>query len=185
MHRQSHPPNGKNRLRRSGWLLLGVLSLVLACGYHFTPGGENIDKAIQTIYVDNFVNSTSEANVELYLRASFIEQIIQHPRFKVNDDAVKADALLKGSIKALSRAPLSYTAGSANQAAEERLTVVMDLTLSERESKKVIWSDANFTQTQDYIIQNVNVTELNRRNALIKLCSDGAERAYRAMLSGF
>jgi hypothetical protein len=62
---------------------------------------------------------------------------------------------------------------------------MMELTFEDQSSQKVIWSNKNFSGYQDYAFTDVSTKETNRRNALIKLANDTAERAYRLMMSGF
>jgi hypothetical protein len=97
--------------------LLYCFLLVVACGYGFIPDGEAIDKNIQKIFVDVFINKTSEANIENTFRTAFIDQVIQGRRFKIAGSPGEADAILKGSIESLSAAALSYQA--TNLAAED------------------------------------------------------------------
>lgn len=165
-------------------VLLFCLALVAACGYRFIPDGEAIDKNIQKIFVDVFANKTSEANVENLFRAAFIDQVIQGRRFKLAGSPGEADAILRGSIESLTAAALSLQATSL--AAEDRITVVLSLTLEAQNPKKILWSNSSFPGTQDYSMgNNLSVAQANKNNALIKLSSDTAERAYRLMMSGF
>ncbi|MFH1079115.1 MAG: LptE family protein [Pseudomonadota bacterium] len=158
--------------------------LVAACGYRFIPDGEAIDKNIQKIFVDVFINKTSEANIENTLRAAFIDQVILGRRFKLAGSPGEADAIFKGSIESLNAAPLSYQA--TNLAAEDRITIVLSLTLEAQNPKMVLWANSSFSGTQDYSLgNNLSIAQANKKNALIKLCNDTAERAYRLMMSGF
>jgi len=165
-------------------VILCCFLLVAACGYSVIPDGEAIDKNIQKIFVDVLVNKTSEANIENTFRTAFIDQFIQGRRFKLAGSPGEADAILKGSIESLSAAALSYQATSL--AAEDRITVVLSLTLEAQNPKNVIWANSSFSGLQDYIMgNNLSIAQANKKNALIKLCNDTAERAYRLMMSGF
>jgi len=165
-------------------VLLFCFLLVVACGYGFLPDGEAIDKKIQKVFVDVFINKTSEANIENTFRTAFIDQVIQGRRFKLAGSPGEADAILKGSIESLSAAALSYQATSL--AAEDRITVVLSLTLEAQNPKNVIWANSSFSGLQDYLMgNNLSIAQANKKNALIKLCNDTAERAYRLMMSGF
>jgi outer membrane lipopolysaccharide assembly protein LptE/RlpB len=163
-----------------------VLALA-GCGYHFSGGGENIDRSIQKVYVETFVNGTSEAGIENTFRSAFIDQFIRGGRFKLVDNKPSADAVLKGNIKGLNTSPLSHTLGSL--AAEQRMAVVLELVFETTSSgeKKVLWLNKDFSVTGDYIVDtsNANATELLRKTALTKLANDTAERAYSMMMSGF
>jgi hypothetical protein len=157
--------------------------LVAGCGYRFSPGGEYIDKKIRTVFVDNFANKTSEANVENTIRNSFIDQFIIGGRLALVEGREKADAVFKGSVNSIVTSPLSYQ--RTGLASGERLTVAMELVFEEEDTHKLIWSNKNFTATQDYSFTDLNTRDINRRNALIKLSNDSAEKAYRLMMSGF
>jgi len=157
--------------------------LVAGCGYRFSPGGEYIDKKIRTVFVDNFANKTSEANVENTIRNSFIDQFIIGGRLALVDRREKADAVFKGSVNSIVTSPLSYQ--RTGLASGERLTVAMELVFEEEDTHKLIWNNKNFTATQDYSFTDLNTRDTNRRNALIKLSNDSAEKAYRLMMSGF
>ena len=163
-----------------------VLALA-GCGYHFAGGGENIDRSIQKVYVQTFVNGTSEAGIENTFRSAFIDQFVRGGRFKLVDNNPSADAVVKGNIKALNTTPLSHTLGSI--AAEQRMTVVLELVFETTSSgeKKVLWLNKDFSVTGDYIVNptDANATQTLRNTALTKLASDTAERAYSMMMSGF
>lgn len=162
-----------------------LLFAVSGCGYHFAGGGENIDKSIQKIYVETFANNTSEANIENYFRAGFMDKFVRGGRFKLVDSKEASDAVLKGIIKGLSTTPLSRTTSSL--AAEERLTVILELVFEVTADNKPIWVNSDFYCTIDYLVDSTNasVTEVRRREALTKLSTDTAERAYSMMMSGF
>jgi hypothetical protein len=180
----------KNRSRNQPLLVgpgyAGALLLVLllaSCGYRFTGGGESIHPAIRTIFVDVFTNRTSEAYAESIFRTAFISRFVQDGRFKLAGSRAEADAICRGTIKMLQVSPLSYKAG--NLSAEDRLTIILEISLEERMSGRTIWSDSAFTGVGDYPVTTVGVTETSRKNALIKLANDTAERAYRLIMSGF
>jgi len=62
----------------------------------------------------------------------------------------------------------------------------LSLTLEAQNPKKVLWTNSSFSGTQDYLMgNNLSVAQANKKNALTKLASDTAERAYRLMMSGF
>jgi len=162
-----------------------VFVLLLAgCGYNFAGrGGESVFPTVKTLYVESFINKTSEANLDNIFRTAFNSEIVQNGRFKLAGSMEEADAVLRGTIQALVAAPIAYK--PSNLAAEDRITVVMDLSLEDGKSAKPLWSSYGFTMTGDYAITSVGVTEVSRRNALVKLGSDSAEKAYRLMMSDF
>ncbi|MFA6413564.1 MAG: LptE family protein [Syntrophales bacterium] len=164
-------------------ILLAMLLIPSGCGYHFSPGGEYIDPDVQKIFIEPFANRTSQANLEDTIRLAITDWFVRGQRFKIVDSEDQADALFRGTVKSLTTAPLSY--GGTNVAAEERMTLTLDLSFEDRRTKKTIWKNGDFSGTQDYPVANVNATEAARKNALTKLSRDTAERAYRMMMSGF
>jgi hypothetical protein len=175
------------RLQGGGSLLIGIgliVLLVAGCGYHFAGGGgETFQPHIRTVYVEAFANQTSEASAENLFRSAFNSEIVRMGRFKLAAGQGEADALFRGTILSLTASPLAYK--TSNLSAEDRLTVVLSLSLEETASGKVLWATEGFSATGDYRVTSVGVTEISRRNALTKLASDAAERAYRAMIADF
>lgn len=165
-------------------VLLSCFLLAAACGYRFIPEGEAIDPNIRKIYVDVFANKSSEANIENTFRTAFIDQVLQGQRFRLAGSPNEADVIIRGSIESFLAAPLSYQI--TNLAAEDRMNIVLSLTLEAQNPKKILWTNSSFSGVQDYFMgNNLSVAQANKKNALIKLANDTAERAYRLMMSGF
>lgn len=166
------------------FIILTTMFLVLAaCGYHFSPGGEYIDPDVRKVFIEPFANRTSQANLEDTIRLAITDWFVRGRRFQIVDNEAQADAIFRGTVKSLTTAPLSSR--TTNLAAEERMTLTLELSFEDRRTKKVIWKDANFSGTQDYPVASLSDTEAARKNALTKLSRDTAERAYRMMMSGF
>jgi hypothetical protein len=179
----------KNPLKRGVIRTLTTITFIITallfsgCGYRFSPGGEYIDKSIRTVFIDNFSNRTSEANIENTFRTAFIDQFNIGGRFTPVDRREKADSVFKASINNLTISPLAYQKSVIAQ--EERVTITMELTFEDQSNQKAIWSNKSFSGYQDYTFTDVSTKETNRKNALVKLANDTAERAYRLMMSGF
>ena len=160
--------------------------LLAGCGYHFvggSGGGETFYPHLKTIYVETFANRTSEANAENIFRSAFNSEMVQRGRFKLVSRPEEADSIFRGTIVALVANPLAYK--PTNLSAEDRLTIILDLSFVENSSGNVLWANNAFTMTGDYAVTSVGVTETSRRTALTKLASDVAGKAYRAMISNF
>ncbi len=165
-------------------MLFLLAAVVYGCGYHFSPGGENIDKSIQTVFVEKFGNFTSEANLENYVQSAFINEVRQGSRFKLAESREKADAIVSGKILQSDVSHLSYT--SLDVAKEDRVTVTMEVTFKETRTGQIIWNNNALTGKEAFLVAAApSRTETNRKNALIKLVKDMSERAYRGIMSGF
>ena len=166
--------------------LIGIVLLVLllsGCGYSFSGMSKSAYPTIQSVFVDTFTNRTSEANLDVILRTAFSNEIVQNGHFKLVSSRGEADAIFRGTILSLQVAPLAYKAGSLS--AEDRITVTLELIFEDRVSGRTLWTNGSFIGTGDYRVTAVGATEANRKNALIKLASDSAEKAYRLMMSDF
>jgi len=160
-----------------------LLFLLAGCGYRFEGGVETIHPAVRTVFVDVFANRTSEAYAANIFRNAFINRFVQDGRFRLAPSRGEADAVLHGTVKNLLTYPLAYKA--SNFSAEDRLVITLVLSFEERASGRILWADGVFSGSGDYPVTTVDATESNRRNALIKLADDTAERAYRLIMSGF
>lgn len=177
----------EHRPLRIDWRrLMGTVLLVLllsGCGYSFSGMSKSAYPTIQTVFVDTFTNKTSEANLDVILRTAFSNEIVQNGHFKLASSRGEADAIFRGTILSLQVAPLAYKAGSLS--AEDRITVTLELFFDGRVSGRNLWTNGSFIGTGDYRVTAVGATEINRRNSLIKLAGDAAEKAYQLMMSDF
>lgn len=167
-------------------LFFAMIAVTISgCGYRFSPGGEWIDSGIRTVFIDNLVNSTSEPYVEIYLRSGFEDQFRKSSRFRLANSRETADAVLKGTLSALSTSYVAYD--RYDKATESRAIMVLNLAFEERKTGKKLWSVANFTGNESYRVDqaNPNATSTNKQAALQKLSGDMAEKAYRNLMSGF
>jgi hypothetical protein len=173
--------------KQTGRAVLAALLLIAlgssACGYRFTGEQTRVEPGLRTVFVEAFTNRTGEAHAENIVRTAFISRFVQEGRFTLAGSRGEADLILSGSVRSLRTSPLAYKAGDL--AAENRLTVTLELTLGERTSGRILWAEPALTTTADYAVASVNLTEASRKNALTKLANDAAGRAYRLMMSGF
>lgn len=159
-------------------------TLILSCGYAFAPQGDYIDKRIQAVYVQSFENKTPQAELENYVRTAFIDQFMLSGRFRIVQNIESADAIVKGSILNINTAPLSYRANTL--VAEERATMILEISFREKESGKNIWSSNSAAGQVDYQLEdNINTFPATRKSAYIKLSNDAAEKTFNMMMSGF
>jgi len=161
-----------------------LLTSCLSCGYHFSPGGENIDAAVQKVFIGNFSNSTSEANVENYIRNAFFTRFRSGTRFSLVAGKGKADAVLTGKIKSITSSHLAYS--SSDMARENRVWMTVEVVFKRTDNGGVIWMNKGLSGREAYTVDvNTTTTAANRKTAISKLSIDMADKAYRNMMSGF
>ncbi len=179
---------GKTRHLGQGFWALLLFSLIIAvagCGYRFSPGGDWIDGRLQTVFVDNVVNTTSEPLIEIYFRNGLEDQFRKSSRFRLASSKDTADTILQGTIVSLNTPPVAYD--RFDKATENRAVMTVNLLFEERDSKKKIWAITNFSGNETYKIDqaNPNATSGSKAVALQKLSNDMAEKAFRNLMSGF
>ena len=157
---------------------------LFGCGYSFVQRGESLDSLIQKVYIAPFVNKTSQAELEYYFRSAFMNTFIQNSRFKMARDVHEADAVVRGTILNYNTTPLARLRDDL--AAEERATVVMEVVFEDNINGKILWRTTHMTDSEDYrLSRDINMVSSARRNALMKLANDMAEKAFNLMMSGF
>ncbi|MCK9230632.1 MAG: LPS assembly lipoprotein LptE [Syntrophales bacterium] len=164
-------------------LMIMAVLVSASCGYRFAGSADAIDPSIRHVYVAPFINATSEALIENYLRNDFIDRFRRGGRFSIAGNAEDGDALVRGTVTNVFTSRATYT--TAESAIEDRIHMSLDLIFEER-SGDILWSQKGFSGTEVYrVSDDPGTTERSRSAALKKLSSDLAERAYRTMLSGF
>ena len=176
------------RQTRRGFRALLLFSLIVAvagCGYRFSPGGEWIDKSLQTVFVDNIANTTSEPFIEIYLRNGLEDQFRKSSRFRLAASKDAADLIMQGTILSLNVPPVAYD--RYDKATEGRAVMTIDLLFEDRRAGKKLWAVTNFSGNETYRIDQANpsATSVSKGTALQKLSNDMAEKAYRNLMSGF
>ena len=165
-------------------VLLFFASWVLAgCGYHFSGAGGAELHHLQSFFVDVFVNKTNEAYAANVFRNALINRFVHAGRFKLAKSREEADIVCRGTINRILTSPLSYNA--ANLASEERMTATLEILCEETKTGRIIWNNRNLIGTGDYRFTGAESAEKNRKNALLKLADDMAERACSLMMSDF
>lgn len=180
------PSTAGTRRKRLVLLFLVLITLTLvSCGYRFSPGGEWIDKSLQTVFVDNIANTTSEPFIEIYLRNGLEDQFRKSSRFRLAASKDAADLIMQGTILSLNIPPVAYD--RYDKATEGRAVMTVNLLFEQRAAGKKLWAVTNFSGNETYRIDQANpsATSVSKSTALQKLSNDMAEKAYRNLMSGF
>jgi outer membrane lipopolysaccharide assembly protein LptE/RlpB len=165
------------------FLALILILPLSGCGYRFAPAGETMGREIRAVYIDTFTNYTSEAYVENYVRNAFINQFIRGNRFKSAYGKETSDAVLSGKVKGFSTSHVSYEKNDT--AREDTVSLSFDVEFKDSNGK-ILWSKKSLSGREAYRIDdNPTIAERNRKEAVIKLSRDMAEKIYRDIMSGF
>ena len=163
------------------WLAVVILALLLGgCGYHFSEVSGSRD-GIRKIYVGIFLNRTDVAYLENIFRNAMIDQFVRSNIFQVVGEEADADAVVSGRILRISTRYTAYE--ETDLGMEERIYLSVQIVFEDRETGRTLWEDRNFSGAEDYLVRDAVRT--GKREALIKLSQDMAERAYRLMIADF
>ena len=163
-------------------LIIFVLLLVLtSCGYQFVGGGY-LNSDVTRVAMGPMDNESSETGAGVVFTNAIIKEIMEKTDTKLVDD-VKAVAVLKGRINAITFATLSRSTTEA--VVERRVSANVDMQLVDKD-EQIIWSVKNFISHEDYKVSEDKVTdESNKRDALDKIALRTAEKLVSRMMHNF
>ncbi len=148
---------------RLGWVLF--LCLLAGCGYSLQATAPH---HIRTLYVETFRNETFEPGLESELTNEIINRFLFDGTLQVTSRG-KADAVLTGTVTTYLREPLAFT--SAEEVEEYRLTLFVDMKLSDTRTQKVLWEERRFVGDTTYFTTGrlAKSEEKARTEALVEL----------------
>lgn len=159
------------------FLLVAALS---GCGYHISGKTGRMPGKIENLTIPIFENRTAKPDIESALTVAFVEEFVT--TVSVHRGAAH---VMHGVITSYELTPVSFTKSDISQ--EYRLTVVMDLSIENKTSGKVIWKEEKVTDYEDFTVNISDVTETTESEAaaLKKLARDTARLVKERMLERF
>jgi outer membrane lipopolysaccharide assembly protein LptE/RlpB len=151
--------------------LIAILSLGLAgCGYEF--GGTAKPGAVygMTLAVPVFHNDTFEPILDKRVTEFVRRQFLQADGLTLVNEARSAPLVLSGRIRAYSLQTLSFRQGQTN---EQRVTLVVAVSLQDSTAKKVIWQETYTTSAEFFLTSDLATNRARQDRA--------AEEAAQAM----
>jgi Lipopolysaccharide-assembly len=135
---------------------VGVAGLLSSCGYHVGGRADLVPKSIQTIAIPAFQNGTIRYKLTDQLPRYVAREFITRTRFKIEDDPSIADAVLNGTVNAAVTYPTVYDP-LGGKATSMQVTVVLSLTLLERTTGKVLYSNPGLVASASFDIAASNI----------------------------
>jgi hypothetical protein len=170
------------------WLV--VVSLLAAgCGYHVAGHGPDaLPKTIQVIAVPALENKTSTFKIEQKLTAATIHEFLAKTRYKVVSNPDAGDALLTGKVLTVEILPLLFQTPTATIATEQAtammVTLKCEITLTERDSGKVLFHTDNFVFRNEYQLATPGQTSSESR-ASVETFFQESDPAFDRMARDF
>ena len=130
--------------------LLAVLFSGCA-GYHLGPATPAHLRQVHSIAVPVFRNSTLVPRIEVLITGTVIKQFQQDGTFRIANEA-NADAILKGDIVRITRAPARSLRGNVLATTEFSLSLRVRYSLVERTSGKVLTAPVEVIGTTSFFV---------------------------------
>ena len=169
-------------------LLLAAV-VVSGCGYNLVGRASTIPEDIQNVYVEPLVNETQRPQVEQILTQAVIDELVTRRRFKVQNSAAGADAILRGKVLTFGVRPLTFDPDGLADNFEISISADMKFErppgLGENEGE-VVWSNARYLFREDYPLEADDAAYFDRENLAIRETSVRfAETLVTDLLEGF
>jgi hypothetical protein len=140
-----------------------LLSLGGCAGYHIGPVQPYYLRAVHSIAVPTFENKTLVPRIAVLVTDSVIKQFQQDGTYRIAGDD-QADAILKGEITRINRAPVRSVRGNVLATTEFSLALRVRYSLVERGSGKVLAAPKEVIGTTSFFV-GPDITS-NERQAL-------------------
>ena len=180
------------RARRiSGVTLLVAAMSLAACGYHTAGHYSTLPKSIHVIAVPAMENKTTKYRVEQKLTAATIHEFLVKTTYKVVPNANEGDAVLTGKVVSMEVVPLLFQTtttqtSSTAQATAMLVTMKCEVTLTERDTDKVLYHNDNFVFRNEYEL-STDVRNFFQEGdpAVDRMAQDFAQRLVAAVTENF
>lgn len=130
---------------------IGAAAVLSSCGYHVGGKADLVPKSIQTIAVPAFANSSIHYRLTDDLPRSISREFIARTRFKIEQNPDAADAILHGTVNAVTTFPTIYDPVSG-KATSVQVLISMSLSLVERSTGKVLYSNPSYAAKESFDI---------------------------------
>lgn len=165
-----------------GALLICLLVVLTACGYHFTGGG-SLPGGIQRLYIPTLENRSAETGIETIVTNALVEEVSRNQR-QLAATAEAADGTLVGAVTRIATRTVSRS--GEQRAAERRVEIQVGLRLENAAAQEIRRIDQLSTASvYDVIDGDDAATEANRKEALREAAQTLAERVYQRLTEDF
>jgi hypothetical protein len=163
----------------------GALLGATGCGYRVGTRSDLLPESVQTIAIPAFANLTTRYRLSERLPGAISREFLTRTRYRVVPDQNQADAVLTGVISNYMVFP-TVTDQTTGRAAGIQISVIMQLSLTERASGKVLFSRpaAEFRQRYEIAMDQSAYFE-ESDIALDRLSRDVARSLVSSVLEAF
>jgi len=127
-----------------------ALALAGACGYRIIGIGGQLPGGVTRVEVPVFENQTARADVGRLLTEDFINQLLGSAKLSVVTGEA-AQSVIKGTVTGYKCEPITFD--SKKKPLENRLTIIMDVSLVTRGDKRLLFGERAVTVRYDFPIR--------------------------------
>jgi outer membrane lipopolysaccharide assembly protein LptE/RlpB len=160
-----------------------LLFLLSGCGYHLAGTGSSLPDHIKTIGLPVFVNNTQGYQVGQKITNSIQTVLIQRGKYKVIPETENVDAVLKGTILAVSLVPVTFN--DDGRARDYSVIITAKVTFTDEIDKKVLFQNPSFVFRGEYQINQDEIYFDRQSEAIDQIAKDFAESIVSSILEGF
>jgi hypothetical protein len=159
--------------------------LAPGCGYHIAGQGALMPKNIKTIAVPAFGNITVRYQLARLLPADITREFISRTHYTIVADPNQADAVLEGVVTNFAFYPTVNDPVTARATAAQ-VVVTLRLTLTDRATRKVLFSQVGAQYREQYEISVDPSAYFDETGtAMQRVSRDVARSVVTAILEGF
>ncbi len=175
------------RLRAAAWATGASLALLIGhgCGYHVAGRADLLPRSIHVIAIPAFSNNTMRYKLTEQLPEAIAREFITRTRYEIVPDAGAADAVLTGAVVGYNSYPTTYDPAT-NRASAAQVSVLLNVTLRERATGKVLFSRERMEFRARYEISVDQSAYFDESDAAMdRLSRDVARTLVSAILEKF
>ena len=167
-------------------MLLCIAALATGCGYHVGGKADLIPKNIKTIAVPAFANGTERYKLARLLATNITQEFITRTKYNIVADPNQADAVLKGTLSSFARLLRSFPIPVSGRATGAEIVVTLQITLTERATGKVLFTQPSQEFRERYEISTDPQTYFDESGTAIeRVARDVARTVVTAILENF
>lgn len=166
-------------------LLVGLAVFLAGCGYHVAGRADLLPKKIKTIAIPSFGNLTTRYRLSERLPAALTREFLSRTRYRIVADPNEADAILSGAVVNYMSYPTVFDPNTG-RAASVQMSVILQVTLTDRATGAVLFSRPNFEARERYEISVDQRAYFEESDAALdRLSRDVARSVVSAILENF
>ncbi|MCF8092119.1 MAG: hypothetical protein K9K21_02300 [Desulfotignum sp.] len=168
-------------MKKSIWILTGLVLLLSGCGYRLEGGG-NLHPGVTRVGVEVFENKSGQTRAGIEFTNELIREIQEKTDTEVVDPA-STTRRIKGVIKAITFSTLSRS--STETVTERKVQAVVDVQLVGADNK-VLWAVDNFAVSESYFVAPDKINDdANINKAITIIAERMADRIVSQMTANF